>query len=331
MYHTGDMLNTLLSKLLPLDREFELINPAGSVFQLSLPSHSEGQHELRGIVTLMPSSEPTLYRMVTVSSTPFWLQGVRPLIRRLYPDAMPVFFKQAEVKNALLSLEKSLGAGYRVRIAEATMKRTRHDAATTPHRLDTDRLWTELPIIGAFDQALEQGQWFTSLHYRVQRESGDQRPHRDVALGSIYKYGEISYDYFHQEITTHLVSVLERHAAQRLALLRGRGIRDRGYTPALPIQVSYDHDVFDDVAEVRRFGKVIARYPNSTRAVFHGNPYYHASIADFIDGSSFDVWILSSTKVLIIPQAKSSEQAFERLISHVFHEFMEGAISEYNS
>lgn len=58
-------------------------------------------------------------------------------------------------------------------------------------------------------------------------------------------------------------------------------------------------------------------------------PRFHASIADVLDGSSFEIWVVSPNRILIVPQAKSSVAAFIRLISHIFSEFGEGDIAEY--
>lgn len=56
---------------------------------------------------------------------------------------------------------------------------------------------------------------------------------------------------------------------------------------------------------------------------------FHASIADVLDGSSFDIWVASSNRILIVPGPKASVAAFIRLISHIFSEFREGTIAEY--
>lgn len=60
-------------------------------------------------------------------------------------------------------------------------------------------------------------------------------------------------------------------------------------------------------------------------------PYFHASIADVLDGSSFDIWVASPSRILIVPQAKASATAFVRLISHIFSEFGEGDVAEYEA
>ena len=58
-------------------------------------------------------------------------------------------------------------------------------------------------------------------------------------------------------------------------------------------------------------------------------PRLNASIADIVDGSSFDMWVLSKNKIVVVPQAKSSAQAFERLIAYIFSKFNEGTVNVY--
>ena len=58
-------------------------------------------------------------------------------------------------------------------------------------------------------------------------------------------------------------------------------------------------------------------------------PHFHASIADVLDGSSFDIRVVSPSRMLIVPGPKASVAAFMRLISHIFSEFGEGDIAEY--
>jgi len=52
-------------------------------------------------------------------------------------------------------------------------------------------------------------------------------------------------------------------------------------------------------------------------------------VSDGYDGSSFDVWVLSSDHFAIIPQLKASEAAVERLVHYVFDRFKEGEVKEY--
>jgi len=255
--------------------------------------------------------------------------AIKPFLKKIYPFAMPVFFRQQEIENALLNLEDQMGDKYQVQIADVTSKEERLGSDVKRKYLDTDRRWTNLPVRDAFNQAREREQWFTSVRFQINLKKKDGNSLSQIAVGRLYKYGEVNFDSLYGEISRSLIEVLENAAAERLSLLQGRGIKERNYEPGKPIEIAYEFEAFPDVQAIRKFGQVIQAYPNSTKAVFHANPYYHASVADFLDGSSFDVWVLSQRRVVIIPQAQSSAQAFERLISHIFSKFGEGTVNEF--
>jgi len=112
-------------------------------------------------------------------------------------------------------------------------------------------------------------------------------------------------------------------------LLDGRGIIERNYKPGPPLEIVYEENVFETSDMVRKFGEVLNHYKDASLVIYHGNPYFHANIADQKDGSSFEIWILSQKRILISPQAKTSVQALSRAISFIFDKFKEGIINEY--
>jgi len=323
IYHRGDVLKAI-DKLAWKFSSFESLNPNFPVFRIGT---IKNEQEISGVIALLPSRQPNLSRLITVSFSNFWSTAVRRLVRGFYPDAMPVFFKQQEIEDALGSLEIALPADHIIHLSDVT---SREERSTSNRRkeFDTRRLWTDSPWREVFSQAQQNGEWFTGLKFTILRErkTGSSQA---VASGRIYKHGEIHYDYYHEKFTNTIIDSLEQRASERLTLFQERGIRERNYQPSDPIEISFDFDAFADVEDIREFGKIMAKYPHSTKAVYHGNPYYHASIADFLDGSSFEMWVLSQNKVVIVPQARSSALAFERLISYVFSEFNEGAVNVY--
>lgn len=330
VFHRQSDLSTLLQrKALELGLHLYRVSEDIEAFSLKARIGREKEREISGSFVVLPGSKPDFHRIITISRSEFW-EILTRIVRQLYPEAMPVFFKQAETRQALLTLSSALGRDYRITLRDVTMKRKITDGtARDTSRIETDRLWSKLSISEAYDHASEGSYWFTSIGFDVEKRRDQTNRYSQVATGRIYKYGAINYSFMHQEINESAVQILEKHAAERLSFLSGRGLREQNYQPRAPIQISYDRDLFDHKEEVRKFGEVIAEYPHSTRAIFHPNPYYHASLADFLDGSSVELWILSPRRILIAPQAKCTEQALERLISHIFFEYDEGEISEY--
>jgi len=62
---------------------------------------------------------------------------------------------------------------------------------------------------------------------------------------------------------------------------------------------------------------------------YHTNPYIHISMLDYLDGSSYDIWVLTSDKMVIIPQFKATMASMTRLVNHIFERIHEGEVIEY--
>jgi len=329
VFHKGNLIDTILEKKSKLFYNIELINIKANVIKIVDYNSTDMYKKIEGIIVIQPDTEENLHRIITLSGTNFWNKVVAKLIRKLYPDAMPVFFTQNEIKEALMLFSSELGEKFRIIISEATLKKKRDANVSIEKKYETERLWTELSLNQLFELANERNEWFTSIKFHIQYIFSNAQEYKTITTGRIYKYGSINYDSSHEKITKFCLSPLEQSASTRIKLLQNRGLRERGFKASRPIVIDYKKGIFENKNDIKRFGDIILKYPNATKAIYHANPYYHASIADFIDGSSFEIWIVSENKILLIPQTKSSPQAFERLISYIFHGFNEGKISEY--
>ncbi len=328
IFHKKDIAEVINSKIEEYS-SFHKIFSSSSFFGFEFNYNEKGS-VYRGFFAILQGNYHYISRIITISYADFWNMVVRRLVKRFYPDAMPIFFRQNEIEQALFNLEKGLGIRYRIRISDVIAKEERNQNTNFRSRkYDTQRWWTDLPISEVFSQAKERGQWFSGIRFVIQRRIGDSDNFISQASGRLYKFGELNYNSFYPEINSFLLSHLESQAYKRLSTLDGRGMRDRNYQPVSPIEIAFDYDIFSENEEVRRFMQVVSDYPNSTKLVFHSNPYYHSSIADFVDGSSFEVWVLSSNKVVLLPQAKSTVQAFERFIGYISSNFGEGVVNEY--
>lgn len=289
---------------------------------------------VRGIFVVLPSTQNRVYRLLSVCHSDFWNEGVRYLVRHQYPKVVPLFLKQGEFRKGLRELGDRLGTEYRLMASEMSLKELR-PRSETRRRLteqDSGRWWTDRGVEEVFDEAQERGQWFTSIAFKV--EHWHKRPERYVQEAScrLYKYGYLQYDYLHSEFTQKLLPSLEKAASDRLELFTNRGIRERkerGYPPSVPLEITYPVPIFEDPDGLKRFESTVMTYSNATKALFHSNPYFHASLADVSDGSSFEIWVLSTNRILIVPQGRSSAPALERLVSHIFSDFREGEVAEY--
>jgi hypothetical protein len=90
-----------------------------------------------------------------------------------------------------------------------------------------------------------------------------------------------------------------------------------------PVFIEYSNNIFENVEQNKRLIKSLSEFPKSSYSVYHGNPYLHMSMVDYCDGSSYDIWVVSSNRLIIIPQLRATFNSLSRLCEHILKRFME--------
>ena len=96
-----------------------------------------------------------------------------------------------------------------------------------------------------------------------------------------------------------------------------------------PAVIIFDKKIFKDKGRNRRYVDMIAKMPNSSISEYHVNPHIHLSLVDYTDGSSYDIWVVTSDKLVIIPQIRASGASLKRLVNHIFKHMGEGNVKKY--
>lgn len=333
IYHRGDLVSFLSSIHHAHPFTLERINQNILAFRLSGRKDKESEPN-DGTIVILHGSHPCLFRVISVSRGGFWVNVVKPFLRRSYPHLSILFFKQSELEDSLLNYETRLNRQFgdkaKIRVVEVTKKAEQSSRSNQKTKfISTERSWTNLTLSETFAELKERGFWFTNLKFRVYIASPSRERYFQRSTGKVSKFGYFSCTSMYQELRSFLIEPLETIAAERMQLLEGRGIIERDYKPGPPLEISYEDGVFDSTAKVRQFGETLGHYKDASIVIYHGNPYFHANIADQKDGSSFEIWVLSQKRILISPQAKASAQALSRVITFIFDRFKEGVVREY--
>lgn len=333
IYHRGDLVSFLSSIHHDYPFTLERINQNILAFRLSRRKDKESEPN-DGTIVILHGTHPCLFRVISVSRGGFWVNVVKPFLRRSYPHLSILFFKQSELEDSLLNYETRLNRQFgdkaKIRVVEVTKKAEQSSRSNQKTKfISTERSWTNLTLSETFAELKERGFWFTNLKFRVYIASPSRERYFQRSTGKVSKFGYFSCTSMYQELRSFLIEPLETIAAERMQLLEGRGIIERDYKPGPPLEISYEDGVFDSTAKVRQFGETLGHYKDASIVIYHGNPYFHANIADQKDGSSFEIWVLSQKRILISPQAKASAQALSRVITFIFDRFKEGVVREY--
>lgn len=115
--------------------------------------------------------------------------------------------------------------------------------------------------------------------------------------GATYYRGQ--FDIFSKMV----LSPLSAAAAARARLLRGRGRRGaQAAVSALEIRLASNafaestNDLVNTLAETPRLGV----------SIFHRNPYFHAVLTDYRDGSSYDLYVTEDDRIVLYPGSRAS-------------------------
>jgi hypothetical protein len=310
-------------------------HPHLPVFTLSRQVGRLHPRRLTGWFALLPSTVSRIYKLVTVGDREFWRDGILRTIRSTYPRLAPAYFMPAEFRHALEILHDSLTPQFRLNVVRASTKERIMPGATTtrtPQRHRSNVTYTHEALNVAVQLARERGQSFRSLTIDVTEAPRDAGQERPVATFTIAREGWISWETFpHQRFDLILERVLLSAASDRLGLFTNRGRLDRDHQPDVPIEITFQNPVFEDRRLFRAFSALIARYPRSSKALLHQNPYYHAALSDQADGSAFDVWVLNPRRLLVIPRLRASEASLNRFARYIVEQFREGEISNYQA
>jgi hypothetical protein len=191
------------------------------------------------------------------------------------------------------------------------------------------RDWTDADPQSAFAEARERNVWFSSVRFEVVRHQGAAEAGQWAGLhGRLSKYGDVSVDSGFDLVERTVLPFLAEITEKRLRLFSNR---DRASAPrhsVRPLEIAYDRPLFKSPDDLKRLLESLRRFPHGTCTVLHGNPYLRATLVDDVDLSSADVWVLSQSNILIVPQLRASTGALKRLVNHIFESFAEGKVGE---
>jgi len=280
------------------------INPEINVFEV-VPLDKEISNNF--IIIIPFNGLDDIYQILMISDSGFSELIEKEVIRRLYPKSIPTFLKQNELIKALRDFSKKFHSFRLVQVTDLSTK-GKYVSPLEEQFIYTNRSWKKVTFNQAISEINEKDEWISSIRLEWVDVKEKFSQYTKVAECRINKLGEISYLGNIGDFNNHLVFSLAVSVQKRLETLKHRGLRERKFEPSPPLEILYSSEIFNNVSEIRRFGNIISNYPDSSIAVLHANPYYHASIADYIDGSSFNIWILSPSRILLKPQIKASPE-----------------------
>jgi len=335
LYFNGE-INSYLANLKSKDFQLSQLNPNVCAFNYHI---NKKDYKIRGAFFVQPSTFSNLYAIYSISSSYNWSIFHQIILRRQYPRIVLLYWKQSEQTKALKLVEETLRHNYVLRVKKLSLKEKRENekekvslgAKTAKAKFDSYLEWTNKTLSQVLDEAKERDQWFKKITFQLFKKQNEIIFHIPSAICKMSKFGYFSCNNLYPIIFPVVKKELEPPLKDRILLFKDRGLKERNYKPSSALTIIFEDEIFKNIDTFRYFSEIIKRYPNSTKAFFHTNPYFHASIADFLDGSSIDLWISNYKTVLLVPQIRTSISSLERLVAYIFDNFHEGIVEQYQS
>jgi hypothetical protein len=183
--------------------------------------------------------------------------------------------------------------------------------------------WPDMDLAEAFEWVHDNNGWFQSLEFEARR--------RDKTLATIglTRQGVLKSNSLLRQVYQSFTLPVAKTMHENLAFFGGRGRRENPVLSIRPLALTFDTNVFENVAENAKFVESMRFMSAASISVVHGNPYIHMSLIDYLDGSTFDIWAVEENRLVIVPQMKASIPAVKRLINHIFDNYAEGQMADF--
>ena len=340
MIISGDDLFAEIKKWTPENYAVEYLEENSNLITLKLTKtikHIE-EYNISGYLNLVKIANSNVYAAISYDSLKFVKQVMLKYFNHFYSNVSRLYVSSNQVKQILDKLKESTSGEIvtdRVvsysrinnkpqiiidkqdklleiqKVKEGFKKRTK----------ESDLRWTDEDYSKSFKRAAENDQWIDKITFSVRKENSE------LFFGSLSRDGLFKCNRNLKLFFSTILDTVSKIGNEKVKLFKQRSrLENNGVIK--PLTIEFSGNIFKDVEQNHKLIKVLSEFPKSSYTVYHGNPYLHASLVDYCDGSSYDLWVLSEDRMIIVPQLKASFSSISRFCEHIFRRFREGNIKE---
>ena|SRR2546428_1941423 len=266
-----------------------------------------------------------VYMVVSDCSASDFKTVITKLVNKHYPEVSRIFLTNNEMRWIFERLERSTKSEIQV---DSSIGKKRIPGMVK--KKESQVTYTNLPYAEVFDEIVAGDRWVQSIKFTASHVS---RTKTEVIREYAYS-GIVARDCFFScqgTFQPFLESVLPQ--ATRFAKARVEYLRKRAESAANPkpepVVIKFPEELFANPSKNKQYIDAIADLESCSISEYHTNPYIHISILDYLDGSSYDLWVTSSDRIVIIPHFSASTASMARLVNHIYERVHEGEHEEY--
>gem|GEM_PF-1451820 len=293
------------------------------LFQMTY-SYRDGNEEREGKGDFFIYEHPEyikVYVAITFEPGDFFRRIMLPFFESLFPHIMMTFITHKKLKKLLENFKEE--NQFSSIIITRASQRFRFNEEGKNKKIVPVVSWPQMDLSKAFQWVYENNGWFQSLKFKAKRHIST------FAEISITRQGVLVTNNLFEKVFKGFIQPVCKIIHENIEFFGNRGRLSNRKLSAKPLTVDFGIEQFADVSENNKFIQSMKRLNKASVSVIHGNPYIHLSVVDYFDGSTFDLWVLNSSQLFIVPQMKATVSSIKRIINHVFDTYAEGDIRDY--
>ena len=283
--------------------------------------------EVSGKFVLFKHKNTDFYMLVTDGSYAYFKDGILRYIQKKYPKFVLPFFYSWEIEMMLNSLSHKVSK-CDIRLTKLSRKSR---IPSLRKKKESDLTWTDLPYKEVFKQTRQQDAWIEKIYFDLLTERiGKIGIFFSIKMkGSISRHGifQCNNDFllFYDSVIVKGMNIF----AERKNKLSNRARTKANQFRSKPIFIEFEEPIFKNKEQNFRLINSIRLLTHSGNSIIHTNPYLHMTVTDYIDNSTFEIWVLSDKRISIVPQTVCTMASLSKLLDHISREFKEGIEKDY--
>jgi hypothetical protein len=233
------------------------------------------------------------------------------------PDVCRLFLRTPQIEQVLRNVTAA-ETNLRIRIRQYVARTEQHGSV---RRVNTTVQYTNEDFGVMFRELQAKGMWLSLIRFdAIGPEPCTGRISRNCSFSCTFGFSS-----FYKRFVLSLAQLI----LQSRQMFQNRSRLSSPTRSSRPLKIIYKNGLFADKRNNHRLIAVLETCPNAAFSVFHPNPYLHASLIDYLDGSTYTILVTTTSGILIVPERKATAQSLSRICDHICDNFEEGEVVEF--
>jgi hypothetical protein len=256
--------------------------------------------------------EPGIWTSITFEKEIFVEKGLMKLLQKHSMSISRTGFTSNEIHDVLTKIIEKDG------MTAEVIK-----AVTYPYGGNGDIDFNSRSLQDLFHYCTTDRRYLDKAKIRITRD-GHQPSDIFVSRDGIFRFYKGDIDFFFRIVLNSFAT-----PAKRTKKVLEKRERTYGNYDSKPIKIEFEHEMFKEQGDNDKFVRAISKIVKSGVSVYHRNPYLHISLVDFQDGSTYDIFAVSSRSLCVVPSFRTSLDSLQRISSQMFKNFDEGLVKDW--